>query len=252
MLHTVAFSGQETATTTVLTNIAGVADPTLRVSGNYIYLPALSSIARVFAIGSGLTAAQLQAPSLRSFVNLDIGMFNDSATTNNPVPIMDRGASPIKLNQNEGLQALITNGTPLGTTQLSVIVDLTDGPLVPVSGEIFTLKFTLTAVAGDYSWNNAAITLSQTLPVGTYTCVGGRLEGSGLIAWRFFPVGSAYRPGFVGVQDVNDLDPLAQRFGGRGALFTFDELTPPTIDTFGHSVSGTLTGYIDLIAGGTA
>lgn len=252
MLHTIAFSGSETATTTVLTNIAGVPDPTLRVSGNYIYLPALSSIARVYAIGSGLTAAQLQAPSLRSFVNLDIGMFDNVAAPTSPVPIMDRGASPIKLNENEGLQAVITNGTPTGTANMSVVVDLCDGPLAPVSGQIFTVKFTLTAVAGDYTWNNAAITLSQTLPVGQYSCVGGRLEGAGLIAWRFFPVGSAYRPGFVGVQDANDLDPLAQRFGGRGNLFTFNELTPPTIDTFGKSVSGTLTGYMDLIAGGAS
>lgn len=248
MLHTIAFSQSVSATTTVLTALNGVTDPTVTVKGAYIYLPSLSQIAGIYAIGAGMTGAQLQAPSLRSFINLDIAPLDNNALPSNPIVFDYRAESPIQLQPQEGLSALTTTAVPGSARQNSVIVTLSDGAVAPVSGQIYTIKFTATGVTGDYAWNNVPITLSQTLPVGKYTCVGGRLEGAGLIAFRFYPVGAAFRPGFIGMQTSYDIDIPQQRFGGRGALFDFDELTPPTVDIFGASLNGVaLTGYIDLV-----
>lgn len=247
MIHTIAFSTSVSATTTVLTNLAAVADPVVRVSGNFVYLPDLSSIGAVYAIGSGLSAAQLQAPGLRSFINQDITPLDTNSTVTNPTPYLGYMLNPIKLQKDEALSALSTTNVPGAALRNTVIVHLTDGPTVPVTGDIHTIKFTLTAVAGDYTWNNAAITLSQSLPVGSYDIVGARLEGSGLIAFRLVPVGAIFRPGFIACPTPLFPDPDFQRAGRGGVFCTFNELTPPTIDTFGASVSGTLTGYFDLI-----
>jgi len=243
----VAFSASTTANS-ALTNIAGVADPVLRVSGNYIYLSNLSNIASAFALGgTTITQAQLQAPSLRRFANLDVTPIDTGATPTSPVAFAPHYDSPFKLDQDEALQALIVNS---GSGQSTVLVELADGPIAPVTGAIITVKFTFTAPSGNYAWNNAAITLGQTLPVGNYDCVGARVEGSGVIAMRFVPVGATNRPGIIGVPTTVAPDPKGQRYGAKGVLFNFNQLTPPTVDLFHDGASGTIVGYMDLIQKG--
>lgn len=247
MLHTIAFSSSVSATTTVLTNLSGVADPVVRVSGNFIYLPALSNIAGTYQVGVGITGAQLQAPGLRSFINLDLAPLDIAASPASDDVLSLHLASPIKLSKDEALSALATTNVPGSAVHNSVIVHLTDGPIAPVSGEFHTVKFTIAPGSGDYAWVNSAMTLSQSLPVGSYTVAGVRLEGAGLIAGRFVPVGGTYRPGFICAASSSSPEYEDQRYGKMGAFLDFDELTPPTIDTFGVGVTGTLTGYLDLL-----
>lgn len=240
----IAFDASSTALSS-LTNIAAVADPSLRVSGNLIYLSQLSSIAGAYALGGSTpTQAELQAPSLRRFANFDVSPIDTGATPTNPVPFSPRYDSPVKLDTDEALQCLVTQ---TGNGHTSVLVELSDGPIAPVTGEIVTVKFTFTAPSGNYAWNNAAITLGQTLPVGNYDCVGARVEGSGVIAMRFVPVGAVNRPGIIGVPTTVSIDPKGQRYGQKGVLFNFNQLTPPTVDLFHNGASGTITGYMDLI-----
>ena len=246
MFHTIAFSGSIASSTTALTNAAGVADPVLRVSGNYIYMPALSQIMGYYAIGQYATQAQLRAPSLRRFANIDVAPIDQAAAPASPYVFSQRLLSPIKLDPDEGLEALFTNTGGTGGVA-SLLVHLSDGPVAPVSGEMITVRFTATIPSGNYTWNNAAITLGQTLPVGTYQCVGARTEGSNVIATRFVPVGQVFRPGIIACTSAAIPDIDDQRYGRSGVLFEFNQLTPPTVDIFHVGASGTLTGYMDLI-----
>lgn len=243
MLHMIAFSASSTSYS-ALTNIAGVADPVLRVSGNIIYLSGLNQIAGAFCVsGATVTQAELQAPSLRQFANYDITPIDTGSTPTNPVSYYPHYASPFPLAVDEGLQCLLKSS---GNGQSSVIVELCDGPIAPVSGPFITVQFTFTAPSGNYGWQNASITIGQSLPVGNYNVVGARVEGSGVIALRFVPVGQIYRPGIIGVPTTVSADPDGQRFGAKGVMFSFNQLTPPTVDLFHNGASGTLTGYLDL------
>lgn len=248
----IAFTGTMTATSTTLQNIAGVNDPTLRVSGNFIYIPSLSNLVSEYVVGYQITGAQLQAPSLKKFVNYDLATF-DSASSSGyptaPTPFTAHYGEPYLLQPNEGLQALIVQA---GSTsnQNSVIVELSDGVVAPVSpaGNL-TVKATFTVPSGNFTWNNASLTFSQTLPVGNYNCIGARVELTRGIALRFFPVGGIYRPGVTIRQNVYDPDVQYERRGGKGILFAFNQLTPPSVDVFHNGASGTGTVYLDLIPG---
>lgn len=243
MLHMIAFNASSSPLSS-LTNIAGVADPVLRVSGNIIYLSGLNQIAGAFAVsGATVTQAELQAPSLRQFANYDITPIDTGSAPTNPVSYYPHYTSPFPLAVDEGLQCLIKQ---TGNGNASVIVELSDGPIAPVSGPFITVQFTFTAPSGNYTWNNAAITIGQSLPVGNYNVVGARVEGASCIALRFVPVGAIYRPGILCVPTTVSADPDGQRFGGKGVMFSFNQLTPPTVDLFHAGASGTITGYLDL------
>lgn len=247
MLHTVAFSGALAATSTSLQNIPGVSDPTLTVSGNFIYMPALSSLVGEYVVGASVSQAQLQAPSLKSFANYDLSPIDQSAAPSNPVRYTPHYSAPFALQPNEGLQAFVVNSSSKSDKN-SVVIELADGAITPVSPVgVMTVRATFTVTAGDYTWANSALTFSQTLPVGKYNCVGARVEVLNGIWARFFPVGGVYRPGVHVSQDVSDEDSSYERRGGKGTLFTFDQLTPPSIDLFHNGASGTGVVYLDLV-----
>lgn len=247
MLHTVAFSGQVGAAQTALTNIAAVADGTVRTQGNYIYMPPFSNIVGEYAVGAGATQAQLQAPSLKRLWNYDITPIDQNAAPATPSVYTPHYIEPFLLQPNEGLQAFITQ-TGGANLVNSIIVELSDGAIAPISPVgVLTIRATFTVTAGNYAWSNSLLTFSQTLPVGNYDCVGARVEvANGLFA-RFFPVGGINRPGVHVCQSVKDVDLPFERRGGKGVLFTFNQLTPPSIDLFHNGASGTGIVYLDLV-----
>lgn len=251
MLHTIAFSSGSLGTTTALTNIAGVNDPTLRVSGNYIYMPPLSNIVAEYVVGAGVTQAQLQAPSLKKLFNYDLSPIEKNAVPSTPAVFMPHYTTPYALQPNEGLQALTTNDGFLGSTD-TIIVELADAAVAPVSPVgVLTIRATFTVTSGNYGWQNSTLTFSQTLPVGNYNCIGARVEVLNGIFARFFPVGGTYRPGVHVCQSVKDYDLEFERRGGKGVLFNFNQLTPPSIDLLHNGASGTGVVYFDLVPAGT-
>lgn len=247
MFHVAAFSGSVGTSTTALTNIAPVSDPSLRINGNFLYVPTLTpQFLGAYSWGAGVTQAQLQSPSLRQFALYDVAPLDQSVDVATPPAFVPRFSSPYPLQPNEALQALITQ---TGSTNYpnSIAVWFGDGPLAPVNGQIITVRFTATNTSGTYGWNNLAITLSQNLPVGQYTCVGARVEEAHTDLFRFYPVGSTYRPGGLGNLSVKTIGEDAFRYGGLGNWFDFDQLVLPSIDVFSTTGSGSIVGYMDLI-----
>lgn len=247
MFHLAAFSGSLPASTSSLTNIAPVQDPSLRTNGNFLYVPTITpQLLGYYALGQYATQFQFQSPSLRQFALLDVSPINASALPDNPLAFSNRFTSPYALQPNEALQALATNTGSTGG-QATLGVWFGDGPIAEVSGPIITVRFTATDGALSYGWNNETITLSQNLPVGQYTCVGARVESADVALFRFYPVGSVYRPGFIAANSVSSQDYISQRYGRMGNWFDFDQLVLPSLDTFSTTGGGSIVGYMDLV-----
>lgn len=247
MFHLAVFSASQPSSTTALTNIAPAADPSLRTNGNFLYVPTVvPNILSVYAWGAQLTQAQLSSPTLRQFALYDIAPLDKVTDPANPQAIAMRPLSPLALPPNEALQALTTT-TGATSGQANVAVWFSDGPAAEVDGSIITVRFTATNLSAAYTWNNVAITLSQALPVGTYNCVGARVESTNVDLFRFYPVGAVARPGGIAVSSAAIPDPFFQRYGRLGTWFTFDQLVLPSIDLFASTGSGSVVGYLDLI-----
>lgn len=248
MLHTIAFSQALGSAQSTLGAINAVPDPTLRTSGQYIYMPPLSNIVGEYKIGADISGAQLAAPSLKKLFNYDLATFDVSAAPTTPVKYQPHYLNPYLLQPNEGLQAFVTD---TAGAQDTIVVELSDGVVAPVSPvNALTVKATFSGTQVAYAWSNFGLTFSQTLPVGSYDCIGARVESAGGVFARFFPVGGTYRPGVTVRQTIHDQDVPFERFGGKGVLFNFNQLTPPSIDLIGPSGSITGVVYLDLVPSG--
>ena len=134
-----------------------------------------------------------------------------------------------------------------GASAGTILAWLTDGPIAPVSGEMFTVRVTNADTLVANVWTNGALTFDQVLPVGQYAIVGAVFISAGLLAFRFLFQGSTPRPGGLGYDDVSDLPPDKQRYGGLGVWGEFDSRTPPTVDFLSRAADTSQVGYLDLV-----
>jgi len=234
-------------TATSLTNIAGLADPHVRVSGDDIYVPRdLANLGGCLFVGANITQAQITSPSLRRLANIDIEPVDAATEPQSPENLYSIFTSPRPLEATEQLNAKIIDTIGYSTC----LAWLASGPLAPITGEIFTVRCTNTDTLTAYAWTNGALTFSQTLPMGRYQVVGMRAESTGLIAARLVFTGSAWRPGCPGHDAVTDIENAVFRGGELGVWGEFEHDTPPTVDFLSTSADTSQVVWLDLIKTG--
>jgi len=230
----------------VLTNVAALPDQHVTVSGDNIRVPALNQLVGYYALGTTITLAQLASPQLRRQALLDIDPMDVSAEPGSPPAFGHRMGSPITLETDEDLSALVAEAAA-GAERESVFVWLADGPLASVSGNIFTVRATSATTLTAYTWTNCALTFSQTLPRGRYQVVGASCIATGGVAFRLVFPGYSWRPGGIACDAVSDLPAAGQRNGGWGVWGEFESTSPPTVDVLSVSADTAETVYLDLI-----
>jgi hypothetical protein len=244
MHHLGAWS--ESQDSAVLTNIAAIADPQLRVQGDDIIVPTLSLLGATYFVGANITQAQLVSPSIRRYWPFDVSPVDRNAEPTVPTPFLDWFDRPLALTAGEAMDALMAEDSA-GASRVTAFAWFVDGPAQPVSGDIFTIRASNASTLVAFAWTNGALTLSQALPVGTYDLVGMRAESAGLLAARAVFVGGGWRPGVIGYDAAGDFDWPRFRRGAIGVWGTFDNLTPPSIDFLSVSADTSQTVWLDLI-----
>jgi hypothetical protein len=244
--HLVAFHANQDEAG-AYTNVAPITDPTVTINGNYLYVPVLNKLLGVYvAGGSTATGAYLQSPSLRRLLNLDIIPIEQAITPTGDESFQFFGDNPITLDQYEGLEAYL-KADPAAAERHTVLVWFGDAAVVPVGGDIRTIRADASISATVGAWTSGALTFRQTLPVGTYRVVGASCYGAGLVAFRFIPVGYAWRPGGLAITNRGAKAHDKQRNGGMGAWFDFDSKTPPTLEVLAASANSAQEVYLDVI-----
>jgi len=245
MFHLVAYetSGSEAA----LTAITPVPDGTVRVSGNDIFVPdkvnnIVGAIAEINSAAATLRA-QIQTPSLRSTLNIDIAPIVNGLVAPTAPPFVKAFDSPYPLVVNEPMDVYIQNGAAVMNR---AGIWLADGPLKPVSGKIYTVRFTTSITAATATWVNGALTFGQTLPAGTFQVVGLRVFSANGVLARLFFVGSAYRPGCIVMSAEANTDLGWFRNGTIGVWDQFTNVVPPSLDLLGITDTAQV-GYLDVI-----
>jgi hypothetical protein len=219
----------------VLTPIAAVVDQSVFTSGNDIRVPTqMPNIVgqAALAADASAAAAQIQSPSLRAMVNLDIEPLVAAAVFGSPPEGLFHPLSPISVAADEPVNFAL-NSDPSGAVDHYGLVWFGDGPQQPVPGNIFSVAATSAVTLSAGVWVNGVLTFTQTLPLGRYTIVGMRARGTNLVAARLVFVGGAFRPGVPAVNALSDLDPKVFRYGRHGTFGVFHSNTPPTVDGLG-------------------
>lgn len=231
-----------------LVNVAALADPHVRVSGDDVVVPAnLNFVFGVYAIGSAITRAQLVSPSIRRRYPFEVTPVEIAAEPADPVKYFPFPQSPVQLDPDESLNfQAAENGA--GANQSTGLAWLSDGPISPIVGsEIFTIRATNTSTLGAYAWTNGALTFNDSLPSGDYAVVGMRASSAGLIAARLVFSQYPWRPGCIGMDTLGEVGAPCFRMGQLGEWGTFSHNTPPTVDFLSLSADTSQTVDLDLI-----
>ena len=247
-MHLVGYetSGSESA----LTAITPIPDGTVMISGNDIRVPAgMNNIcwaAGMINSAAATLRVQLTSPSLRALVPFDMSPITNGLVFGNLPPIQRMWNTPLPLIALESLDAQVQNG---GAVMNRAFLSFCDGPVKPVGGAIYSIRFTLAASLVTASWVNSTITFQSVLPYGTYNIVGARVWSANSCAFRIFPVGAPWRPGgLTGNSEANN-EWLDFRYGNSGVWAAFNSTTPPSVDVMGITDT-TQVGILDLIKTG--
>lgn len=229
-------------------NIAGVPDQHVRVDGDIIYMAEFNNIVGVYAGGTTLiTGARLESPSLRRLANYEVAPVEVQIEPTGADIITLHPLSPLPLETNEGLEALVRVSADASADLGFVAVLLATGVLPEESGEIFHVRATATLPAATASiWQNSEITFDNPLPVGRYALMGANVVTADGMAFRFVPIGEAYRPGGICVSANGVKSHDLQRNGGLGIWCEFDQLTPPSIEVV-NSETATATAVVMIL-----
>lgn len=249
-MHTlIAYQEAKPADTTPVA-ITAVPDQHMRIDDAIIYMADINQIIAVYVGGhTTLIEAYLASPSLRRLANyaiIPIALVTPPAGDDSFVMHPE---SPLGLEKNEGLEAIITASATVTTVVTTVGVWLADGPVMPIAGEIFHVRATATIAAAVDTWANAEMTFDDTLPVGRYQIVGAHCFIADGVLFRFVPIGEANRPGGLCANTLNLKSHDLQRNGGLGVWCEFDQITPPSVEVLvdeGAS-SNDVVLHVDLI-----
>ena len=245
MLHTIGYELSQS--NAALTAITPIPDGTMAISGNDFRVPTgLSNICAATAMINSAAAtlrAQIQTPSLRAVLNFDISPIVNGLVFGTMPRINRMWQTPLPLVPLEPLDVFTQNGAAVMNR---AFLWLCDGPVKPVTGKIYTVRFTTAITTATATWANGVVTFAQTLPAGHYQVVGMRAWSANGVVARLFFVGGAWRPGvpMLNLEDNNSWEDF--RFGNSGVWGEFDNTTPPSLDVMGITDTSQ-TGYLDLI-----
>lgn len=238
---------ETTGSLAALTAITPIPDPTVQVNGNDILVPTgMTNVCFASAAINSAAAtlrAQLRSPSLLALVPFDISPIANGLVW----PTLWLGqalwAAPLQLVATEPLDALAQNSISVVNR---VFVHFCDGPLKPVTGKIYSVRFTSASSLVTASWVNSSLTFSTILPAGNYQVVGMRLWSANGVYARFVFKGSIWRPGVPMQTAEANQDWSTFRWGNAGVFDQFNNITPPSIDVMGVTDTAQ-TGSMDFI-----
>jgi len=154
----------------------------------------------------------------------------------------------IMLDPNEQLQSE-NDATLGGAQQQSTLAFLADSRIVPVEGQIRTLRFQFTLALILNTWTFSEVDFIDELPVGSYDIVGAAVVGASIVGFRFVPVGAHHRPGGCGASVIEVVANDVFRFGGLGVWCSFQTIRAPGIEVVPSAAVGAATyeGVMDVI-----
>ena len=255
---TIAYYEDRTGTT-ALSEVAGLPDQHVAVSGDNVTVPPQWN--QIIAAWAGmsnatdvLVSARLSAPSMRDKTLLDLANLEEIAAggtlePSSPTPINVYLSRPVQLVSGEFLQAQQASDGTTANNLCSVIVWLGDGNYVnqyagkPIQTVRATSATTLTA----NQWTACTLTLDQQLNAGKYAIVGMRAQSAGAKAARLVMQETPARPGVIAYDSNADIEHPMFRNANMGVFGTFVHTAIPQAEFLSFSADTEETVFLDIV-----
>src|SRR5260221_3675567 len=183
-LHTLVAFGQSVSASGVMTQINGVPDQSITVQVGDIRIPGFASqlvMVAVLSNDASAARAQLSSPSLRAMINDDIEPVIANKVFGSPIEPYWRGSRPIPLVVNESLNLFVQNAQAAAVLHYG-LVWLADGPVAPVTGNVFSIRATSTVALVARAWVDDTLGGASGVPYVQLQVVGVPAPGADLAA----------------------------------------------------------------------
>jgi hypothetical protein len=234
----------------VFTTLNAVPDQHVSAVGVDIMVPDYNRIIAAMAcLGNNADGrARLVSPSLRRVNPFHINPVALALLPGSDPPVVGEPGFYVPLDSGENLEAE-EDANPAAAEQHCIAVWLADRDITPVSGKIYTARFTVALTLVVNTWAFGQIDTVDDLPTGNYAICGARLVCATGIVARFVPIGQNNRPGFPCQATVGERQNYLFRFGWLGEWFRFSTLQLPGIEVVPSAAAALTTyqGYMDVI-----
>lgn len=245
MFHLAAFEGSIAATAD--TDLTAVTDNCLLIQNSHFVPQQDMQVLFAYATAVTLLRAKLVTPTLRQFSPPFIRPIDNAISPTSRTPIADYRNYPLNLKALEEIAVQATDSAA-GPNACTAMIGLQTGPMQTApQGQIITMRGTGTTVQTALAWSQAAITWADTLPAGSYACVGLSGFAATGVAMRLIFDGQFWRPGaIIGATGVIIPNPIFLK-GGLGVLGMFTANRMPNIEVFSTSADDAQEVYLDLV-----
>lgn len=216
----------------------------------------LSFLHSVFGVGAHMVEVQMQTPKFLPYPYPNLTPNNRGTAFESPPRMWDYSRAPLPMTPTDEVDAFATQNSGGAETQY-VGINFCDGPPTPPpTGQFFTAHWTAatTLTAGAMTAVNPVF--DTALPSGLYSLVGVRVFSATCLFFQMLPAAAPlWRPGGIGTQAYDQLDPPNQRaFGylgfpqiGWGEWMRFRQNVPPQVNFFATSADTAEEGWFDLV-----
>lgn len=230
--------------------VTAVPDQSQSISANGRFLfPVKNRVMAAVAMGDAITAARLNAPSLRTFLLPSVSPVIVAGVPPTQPGISWFGPNGPELQQTEEVAVEVSVGAQTVDTAFAGLW-VTDRFKPAPAGPIFPARATATIVLTVGTWVLGTLTFEQTLPSGRYAVVGLDVHSADAVFARLvFPGVSQYRPGVVVTPTVGGFVSRDHfRFGNAGYFGDFPNTAQPQLEILGMAAgSEAITVFLDLI-----
>lgn len=245
MHHTVAW--RESIADITLLDIDPVPD-TLMLIQNSHFVPQVDQFIMYGYFGAaGATRARFVTPSFRQLSTPWIRPINLAIVPVDEPNMADYSKGPLRIRALEefAFEAFQTTG---GAAVVVGVAGLSKSPsLAYPSGDIITMRGTGATTVTAGAWTNCPITWQDTLPNGTYACVGCEFIGTTCVAGRLIFEEQWDRPGGLGQSLVSGNGPALFRKGGLGVWGRFNANRMPNAEFLCNAADTAQEIYLDFI-----
>lgn len=210
-------------------DIAAVQDNQLTIANSHFVLPMRARLAWAFGAGVNMSRLLLNTPKMRYVGLPSLVPINITATVPSPVNVVDLTEENVLLDMIDEI-AVQASSTDAGAQTMTCVVAFQFQYKALQSLPIYNIRATgaITAVAG--SWTGGAMTLTQTIPRGTYAVCGMDIVGTNLLAGRLVFAGTGWRPGTIARNSVGAVPHPSLAGPLMGVYGEFDSINLPTLE----------------------
>lgn len=243
--HVAAYTGN--VAVVAETELSAVTDNYFVIQNNH-FLPQ-RDMPLLFALiaGLNLSRGRINTPSLGVVASPNIYPLSGAAAPGSPPRFADYVNTPLLFRALEEIQLFTTQPAAVAQQNFGIL-GFSMGAEPAPGGNIFTIRGTATGALTANAWTNVGtVTWQNVLPSGVYAVVGAMFESAGALAGRLILENTAYRPGGLGVQSVNDVESDLFRRGGLGVWGRFHNYAMPQVEMLSASADASETIALDIV-----